>query len=290
MTTNDWKYCQKNSDLILISGLTELKKSKRKNFESDFENGYGNYLISDMKNLWNYTGEAKSLSKRLKQHSRERTSTFYKNYSKFAKQNGNLKKLLNISDFEIRTINTKIGRKELEEFGIVNIPANLNKFQLGKRGLFKEKSNKKLWLEIQSNKSQIIKQGEKELKKAKTYNWFSAQIKSSAGIYWVEHKTKGLIYIGESSDINKRYETHSGKTYFSALRRNLGETILGFKLQTINGRKRYFSDIEDRKITEFLKKCSIKTLPISFGRFELEEYLIRKNSSVLNRKDNVSSP
>ena len=229
MTANDWKYCQKNSDLILISGLTELKKSKRKNFESDFENGYGNYLISDKKNLWNYTGEAKSLSKRLKQHSREKTSTFFKNYSKFAKQNGNLKKLLNISDFEIRTINTEIGRKELEEFGIVNVPANLNKFQLGKRGLYREKANKKLWLGIQENKSQIIEQGEKELKKAK---------------------------------------------------------ILGFKLQTINGRKRYFSDIEDKKITEFLKKCSIKTLPISFGRFELEEYLIRKNSSILNRKDN----
>jgi len=286
MTANEWKYCQDNSDLILISGLTELKKSKRKNFESDFENGYGNYLISDKKNLWNYTGEAKSLSKRLKQHSREKTSTFFKNYSKSEKQNGNSKKLLNISDFEIRTINTGIGRKELEEFGIVNIPTNLNKFQLGKRNLFKEKANGKLWLEIQSNKSQIIEQGEKELKKAKVYNWFSAQIKSSAGLYWVEHKTKGLIYIGESSDINKRYETHSGRTYFSALRRNLGETILGFKLQTINGRKRYFSDIEDRKITEFLKNCSIKTLPISFGRFELEEYLIRKNSSRLNRKDN----
>ncbi|MCG8763484.1 GIY-YIG nuclease family protein [Tenacibaculum finnmarkense] len=286
MTANEWKYCQNNSDLILISGLTELKKSKRKNFESDFENGYGNYIISDKKNLWNYTGESKSLSKRLKQHSREKTSTFFKNYLKSEKQKRDSKKLLNISDFEIRTINTEIGRKELEEFGIVNIPTNLNKFQLGKRNLFKEKTNRKLWFEIQSNKSQIIEQGEKELKKAKAYNWFSAQIESSAGLYWVEHKTKGLIYIGESSDINKRYQTHSVRTYFSALRRNLGETILGFKLQTINGRKRYFSDIEDRKITEFLKNCSIKTLPISFGRFELEEYLIRKNSSILNRKDN----
>jgi predicted GIY-YIG superfamily endonuclease len=286
MTTNEWKYCQNNSDLILISGLIELTKSKRNNFGSDFENGYGNYLISDKKDLWNYTGEAKSLLNRLKQHSKEKTSTFYKNYSKFAKQKGNLKELLNITDFEIRTINTAIGRKELEEFGIVNIPANLNKFQLGKRNLFKNKGNKELWFDIQSNKNQIIEQGEKELQKAKTYDWFSAQIKPSAGLYWVEHQTKGLIYIGESSDINKRHGTHSGRTYFSALRRNLGETILGFELQTINGRKRYFSDIEDKKITEFLKKCSIKTLPISFGRFELEEYLIKKNSSILNRKDN----
>ena len=286
MTTNDWKYCQRNSDLILISGLTELKKQKRNSFDSDFENGYGNYLISDRNNIWNYTGEAKSLSKRLKQHSKEKTSPFYKNYSKFEKQKGNQKRLLKISDFEVRTIRTEIGRKELEEFGIVNIPANLNKFQLGKRNFSTAKANKKLWFEIQANRQEVIEQGEKELKKAKSYNWFSAVINSQAGLYWVEHKTKGLIYIGESSDINKRYETHSGRTYFSALRRNLGETILGFKLQTINGRKRYFSDIEDREITQFLKNCSIKTLPISFGRFELEEYLIRKNSSILNRKDN----
>ena len=165
MTANKWKYCQNNSDLILISGLTELKKSKRKNFESDFENGYGNYLISDKKNLWNYTGEAKSLSKRLKQHSREKTSTFFKNYTKSEKQNGNLKKLLNISDFEIRTINTEIGRKELEEFGIVNIPTNLNKFQLGKRNLFKEKTNGKLWLEIHFHFFQIEKNCQELLKR-----------------------------------------------------------------------------------------------------------------------------
>ena len=282
---NDWRYCQENSDIILNSGLKLLTSSKCYNFDYEFDNTYGNYLISDKNNVWNYTGEAKSLKKRLKQHSKEKTSTFYKNYLKIPKIK-NLKKPLNITDFEIRTINTLIGRKELEEFAIVNIPTNLNKFQLDKRRLFKGKTSKKLWTDIQDNKDQIIEQGEKELKKAKKYNWFSAQVISGAGIYWVEHKTKGLIYIGESSDIRKRYETHSGRTYFSALRRNLGETILGFELQTINGRKRYFSDKEDRLITEFLKNCSIRTMPISFGRFELEEYLIRKNNSILNRKDN----
>lgn len=286
INTNDWKYCQNNSDLILISGLTELKKTKRNNFNFNFENGSGNYLISEKNDFWNYTGESKNLSHRLKQHSKEKTSTFFKNYSNFSKQNGNIKNLLNISDFEVRTISTVIGRKELEEFGIVNIPANLNRFQLGKRGLVKEITNSKLWVDVQSNKSLILEQGADELRNAKNYDWFSAYINPSAGLYWIEHKTNGIIYIGESSDVNKRHETHSYRTYFSALRRNLGEVILGFELQTINGRKRYFSDLEDQKITEFLKKCSIKTLPISFGRFELEEYLIRKNNPILNRKDN----
>ncbi len=282
---NDWEYCQKNSDLILNSGLGLLTNDHQKNFNFNFNKEYGNYLITDNKKMWSYTGEAKDLSKRLKQHSKEKTSTFYKNYLKVAKNN-NQKNILSISDFEIKTINTEIGRKELEEFTIVNFPTNLNKFQLGKRKLFKGKKDKELWNEIQLNKQLIIEQGEKILKTAKNHNWFSAEIISGAGIYWVEHKTEGLIYIGESSDIKKRYETHSGKTYFSALRRNLGETILDFKLQTINGRKRYFTDNENKKITEFLKNCTIRTMPISFGRFELEEYLIRKNNSILNRKDN----
>src|SRR5690606_4446242 len=224
----EWKYCQENSDLILISGLQQLIKGKSQQLDFKCENCYGNYLISDKSQNWNYIGEAKSLLKRVRQHSKERTSTFFKNYVK-----SDLTNKLKISDFTFRTINTSIGRKELEEFGIVNIPANLNKFQLGKRNTFNQKSDKQLWNEIQKNHLEIIAQGEKYFDKISTFNWFEAKTQSNAGLYWVEHNSKGLIYIGESSNVNKRYLTHSGKTYFSALRRNLGENILGYKLQTI---------------------------------------------------------
>src|SRR5690606_10955589 len=131
-----------------------------------------------------------------------------------------------------------------------------------------------------------IAQGEKYFDKISTFNWFEAKTQSNAGLYWVEHNSKGLIYIGESSNVNKRYLTHSGKTYFSALRRNLGENILGYKLQTIKGKKRYFSETEDKNISSFLKNCKIKTLRINFGRYELEEHLIRKHKPILNRKEN----
>ena len=107
-----------------------------------------------------------------------------------------------------------------------------------------------------------------------------------SGIYWIEHKKDGHIYIGESSDVSKRHLTHSGRTYFSAVRRNLGETILGFNLQTIKGKKRYFSEKEEEGLNKYLNDCTIKTMPISFGRFELEEYLIKKHKPVLNRKEN----
>ncbi|PZD79378.1 GIY-YIG nuclease family protein [Mesonia sp. K7] len=283
MSIINWKYCQENSDLILSAGLQVLIKDKPNNFGTVCEDCYGNYLITNKNGKWSYTGEGKNLSKRIKQHSKERTSTFFKTYIK----SDNSAKKIKLEEFEFRTIKNLIGRKELEEFTIVNYPTNLNKFQRGKRELFKAKSDKKLWKEVQENYLQIIKQGEKQFAKSKIFDWISADINYGAGIYWIEHKEDGHIYIGESSDVFKRHATHSGKTYFSAVRRNLGETILGFKLQTINGRKRYFSDNEDLQLTKYLNSCTIKTMPISFGRFELEEYLIRKHKPVLNRKENT---
>ncbi len=286
MDTINWNYCQENSDSILLTGLNSLKRCSKMRFKDEFPNEFGNYLISDKTNNWLYTGESKTLSKRLNQHSKEKTSTFYKNYKKFEPSYPNYPQKLRVNNFQIRLIKTNIGRKELEEFGIENFPTNLNKFQRGKRNKYLGKTNIKIWKDIQSNYSIILEQGERILKRKKLYKWYESKIPYHPGLYWVINSSKELIYIGESSNIYDRYETHSGRTYFSSLRRQIGEVILGFKLQTINGRKRYFTDNEDRKVTNFLKTCSIRTLPINFGRYELEEFLIEKHNPLLNRKGN----
>jgi len=286
MTKINWEYCQINSDLILASGIKLLNKKTKTTFENFYPSEYGNYLISEKASKWRYIGETKSLSNRIKQHSKERTSTFYKNYIKLRNDYPDLPKGLKVSDFQIQTILTKIGRKEIEEFGIVNISANLNKFQKGKRQKYSGGTDQTIWDEGQLHFKSLLEQGEKELIKAKDYKWFDAQIKSTAGIYWVEHSAKGLIYIGESSNIFERYDTHSGTTYFSALRRHIGENILGFHLQVRNGKKKYFEDKEDIKVTDFLRKCTIKPYIVNLGRYELEEYLIRKHKPLLNRKEN----
>ncbi len=284
MTKINWAYCQKNSDLTLASGLNLLQEDTIKDFNSEFSEDYGNYLISDKSKKWNYIGETKNIFTRVEQHSKEKNYTFYKNYKKLEKDCYNYPKYpkgLKISQFEIRTINTKIGRKELEEFGIVNVPAVLNKKQKGKRNIFKQKVDAEIWNEAQSNFHSILEQGEEKLIGLRSYNWFQAQIPSTAGLYWVENKSKGLIYIGESSDIHKRCVSHSRDTYFSALRRHIGEDILGFKLRE----KRRFSESEDEKITDFLtNECLIKPFPINYGRCELEEYLIREYNPLLNKR------
>jgi len=278
-----WDICQEISDEILFAGLDILKSKTKTSFDNlkpiDFD--FGNYLISESGRFY-YIGESKNIYARIIQHSNKKRSTFYKNY---LKKYGELA-YLKIDEFNLQFINTNIARKEVEEFGIVNLPSILNKFQIGKRDVYNGSSNQKLWENIQNNYNNLLFEGEKAFLKQKYLNWYDANPPNNAGIYLVQHIKDGLIYIGESSNIYKRYKTHSGTTYFSALRRHIGTDILNFFLKSKNGRKRYFTDSEDSMVDIYLKKCKISYMKINFGRFELEEHMIRKYHPLLNRKEN----
>ncbi|MBP6304256.1 MAG: GIY-YIG nuclease family protein, partial [Bacteroidia bacterium] len=242
------------------------------------------YLISHNKTNY-YVGEGKELSKRLKQQFKPTTSTFYKNLLKLQKTNkaiGNI----SIDAFKVQVIVTDIGRKEIEEFGISNLPTLLNRFQLDKRKLHNVAHQDGLWDNVQKAKTDILLQAEQEILQGKFSSWFDCNAESVAGLYIVRDKHDKLIYIGESSDICERHKTHSSRTYFSALRRHIGTELLNFELQERNGKKKYFEVSEDKKITEFLKSCKATFYPTHFGRYELEEFLIKKHSPLLNRKDN----
>lgn len=276
-----WGMCQELSDVILADGLKTLKDSKKLSFYDTFSREYGNYLISHL-SIPYYIGESKVLRDRIKQHSKEGTSTFYKNYQKMLGFKANLK----INDFDIQLIETTIGRKEIEEFGIVNLPTKLNKFQKGKRKRFTNNPSPGIWLNVQESVETLLIEGENALFEIDSINWYDAIIPDNAGLYYVENKDDGLIYIGESSNILDRYNTHSGTTYFSALRRHIGTDCLGFELKSKNNKKRYFTDKEDSQVDTYLGNCTIKGMAVNFGRFELEEYLIRKHKPLLNRKEN----
>ena len=278
-----WDGLQKQSDEILSDGLFLLKSRPFLEFSDVTEKGFGNYLISFDKKPF-YIGEAKDLQKRIKQQAKPTTSTFYKNFLKAI--GTNQLKQIDINSFKIQIISTNIGRKEVEEFGIVNLPTILNNFQLDKRRKNEIRNHNGLWKQVQSEFSNLLKQGETELFKTTFKNWFDLTTTSNAGLYLVKDKSDKLIYIGESSNVGERIATHSGRTYFSALRRHIGTEILGYKLKEINKKKRYFDDAEDKNVTAFLKSCKVTTFPVNFGRYELEEYLIKKYKPLLNRKDN----
>lgn len=122
MTKFSWDIIQKQSDEILSCGLNKLKTEPFCDISNVIERGFGNYLIS-LDKVPYYIGEGKELNKRLKQQFKPATSTFYKNFEKLNSEN-KLAKETSIDKFKIQYISTNIGRKEVEEFGIVNLPTN----------------------------------------------------------------------------------------------------------------------------------------------------------------------
>jgi len=277
----NWETLQTNANQILMQGVLKLKNSTLKNWNEINSQNYGNYLICENDIQW-YIGEGKNISKRLKQQFTERTSTFYNTYKKDFGDN-------NINSFQVKFIETNIGRKEIEEFGIVNLPTNLNKFQKSKCKKMELKPNSEFdWDKIQLSSNKLLLEGEKIFFEQNFQYWVDAIVPDNAGIYMVFNENDKLIYVGETSSLPERYKTHSGTTYFSALRRHIGYTLLKFGFVQIKSKKknREFLEENDLKITSFLKKCKVKFLPVNIGRYELEEFLIRKHHPLLNKKEN----
>jgi len=279
----NWTYCQDNSENILADGLLKLRDCDVCSPSDILFSDFGNYLISYQDKHY-YIGEGKDIRARLKQQFKPTTSTFYKNFQKYLKTNQAIRPIP-IDNFCVRFMPTDIGRKEIEDFGIVNLATPLNKFQIGKRLKADLKKQNGLWDKVQEQKAKLLKQGEQLVFKQKFSSWFDTNPKSTAGLYIVKDKLQ-IIYIGESSDISERHSTHSSTTYFSALRRHIATDILDFELKKKNGKKKYLTDSEDKKVTDFLRGTLAAFHPVSFGRYELEEYLIKKHRPLLNRKDN----
>ena len=174
---------------------------------------------------------------------------------------------------------------EIEEFGVVNLPARLNTFQPKKLNKYKpETAPTEIWDQVQSDASNILAQGATAFKKSKTVNWDKADPDDVAGIYQLKDHQGKLLYVGESNNVNEHWKKHSNAAYFSALRRNIGSTMLGFDLKDRSGKNRPLSDQEEIRINDFLSKCKYGFITVSFGRFELEEKIRADETPILNTK------
>lgn len=287
-----WEEIQEYSDNILFEGLRLLTSQPYMGFDSSFPLSPGNYLISYERSPM-YIGESTNLSNRIKEHSQYDTSTFYRNYLAFQKKHSMLE-CKEINDFVVQVISTNLGRKELEEFGMVNLQTPLNKFHKNKRRMVTDTEIKDLWNYIQSNSLQLLSQAGDFVFSGKPILWGDIPPYDRPGIYIVWDQNGELIYIGETTSLLERYQTHSSKTRFSALRRHIAQTILGYKLRTKSelgieskDKKRGFiTEDEDTQVSNYLANCKAIFYEVRFGRLELEEHLIRKYQPLLNRKGN----
>jgi predicted GIY-YIG superfamily endonuclease len=283
----NWGICQQDADHILAEGLHALRLQPLVSHNQVVSNRAGVYLVS-LEGVPLYIGEAKNLTHRIRQQFTPKTSTFYKSFLK-EYDGDDAFAGVGIDDFQIQHMDVSLGRKDLEEFGIVNVPTRLNKFRVGKRNRVSRAEIDSVWREVEMLTEELLPQGEQALLGRASAPWYSAVAPpADLGIYLIRWSgSEEILYIGESTELKKRFQTHSGRTYFSALRRHIGTDMLGFELKTVKGKKRYFAPEEDEGVDAFLGECRITFLPVGFGRAELEEYAIGKHRPILNRKDKL---
>ncbi len=200
-------------------------------------------------------------------------------------------------DFETRLLISLIGRKELEEFGIVNLGTALNKFQKGKSALYSSSGQGTEWNLIQERWAQIILQAAEVIMSYKPVPWKEIIPTRRPGIYLVWEYSGNLIYVGESTSLQERYMTHNSRTRFSALRRHIATEVLSFQLKTkkelgitsSDAKRAFLTDSEERAVSDYLSECMATMQDVQFGRLELEEYIIKTCKPLLNRKGNLKN-
>jgi hypothetical protein len=275
----DWGTIQARADEFLARGICALRKRPFVDASVASTTDPGNYLFS-LEGRPMYIGEAGDLDARLRQQLNGRTSTFYKNYLKSGVQDP-----APITAFSLQHMTTCLGRKEIEDFGIANLPTPLNRFQLGKRAVRESATSTEAWMLVQDASDWLLAQGEAQFWTAPQSPLLQAIVPARPGVYalWAGTPPR-VIYIGESSILHDRHKTHCTQTYFSAPRRNIGTILLGFELHEVHGKRRYFSEGDERSLNAFLGECRYQFLEVRLGRLELEERLIACKQPVANRK------
>lgn len=278
-TSLAWTAVQHAADSLLAQGIFALRNRPYAPGRAAGTSAPGNYLISlDGRPL--YVGEGIDLAARLRQQFNARTSTFYKNYLKSGDSDPRP-----ITDFALQFMTTRFGRKEIEDFGIANIPAPLNRFQLDKRAVRSPASTSDEWDRLQAAVPDLLSEAVSHFWNLQPSRLMDAEVPSAPGVYalW-QDSPRRVLYIGESSDLSERHQTHCKHTYFSALRRNIGTNLLGFSLHEVRGKRRYFTEDEERQLNAFLGGCLYQSMAVTLGRLELEEHLIARDVPPANRK------
>lgn len=274
------EFVQEHANRILAEGIHNLRAQPILRPDEVMLDGAGNYLIS-LDGVPVYIGEAIDVRQRLKTQFDANRSTFYKT---FLERGPEIPR--DIGDFRVQTMATVFGRKEIEDFGIVNVPTRLNKFQKNKRPVIEPSYGSEMWGLVQEARHHLLAEGAERYMARPRVPWFEAAPPDAPGLYglWREGDETPL-YVGESSELANRYKAHSTYTYISALRRHVGAVILGLELMDKSGKKnRAFTEADDRKVDAYLERSMYSWKAVGLGRYEVEDHLIQTELPVLNRK------
>lgn len=192
----------------------------------------GNYIISA--NGYHYTGQANSLSSRLSFYYHEDSEVFRKYYKKYG-----MAETLHLSDLTVCYMPVYSGKKELEEFVIVNLPAEINSSNKRAQSKFTgslEAKHTDDWICFQNNSTAMLSAMKETADKLPFIRWHEAEqiidkFKGFGGVYVIKDKDGYILYVGETSTIRQRYTQHSKRTRISIFRRNVAVRKLGYTLK-----------------------------------------------------------
>ena len=275
-----WDFVQEHANRILAEGVHRLRAQPFVPPDEVTLEGAGNYLVS-LDGVPVYIGEATDVRQRLKTQFDAKRSTFYKTFLASAPDIPR-----DIDEFRVQTMATGLGRKEIEDFGIVNVPTRLNKFQKNKRPVIEPSYGNEMWDLVQEARHDLLAAGAERYMARPRVPWFEATPPDAPGLYGLWRAgDETPLYVGESSELAGRYKAHSTYTYISALRRHVGSVILGLKLKDKSGKKnRAFTEADDRTVDAYLERSMYSWMEVGLGRYEVEDYLVQSELPVLNRK------
>ena len=148
-----WEFVQEHANRILAEGIHHIRAQPFLRSDEVSLDGPGNYLIS-LDGVPVYIGEAMDVRQRLKTQFDANRSTFYKT---FLASDPDIPR--DIGEFRVQTMATRFGRKEIEDFGIVNVPTRLNKFQKNKRPAIEPSSVNEMWSLVQEARRDLLAAG-----------------------------------------------------------------------------------------------------------------------------------
>lgn len=115
-----------------------------------------------------------------------------------------------------------------------------------------------------------------KIKYIKSKSWREKNIPNKAGIYLLFDDIGNILYVGESGNLHERI-SELGRTVNHTFRKQIGYLYFGGVKNT-----KKFDNLIESKIDKFFEeKIYISSLEVSFGRLEIETYLVSKNQKTI---------
>ncbi|MAK60515.1 MAG: hypothetical protein CMK09_06025 [Ponticaulis sp.] len=271
-----WSLVQQNSEAVLSEGARAFLKQDTIRKPSSVPDSAGVFAFIANADTF-YVGETDNLRKTLLSQTNPKHSKFYKAY-----RAGAAEPVYALSDFSIRVLPVSFGRVELMEALRHHIPAVFATSASGARTVVQLPGPVELWDRLQGIAFELLANGGRECLTTDPQSFGRAPSAGGPGILTVSSPDGEVIHIGASEDIGKTYLDHLRSTYRSELRRNLGKRVLGYRLRTRNGEARYFSENDDRNVSDYVRRCQVAFTTIRVGREEIRDDLIRRMRPILN--------